>query len=217
VTDPDIHARAERAERAVRSTVGPNAVIREATPDVLLDALLASAAVPVAFDPVMPPDSTGSSMHACVDGGVTANTPIGVARAAARNVDVVMLDPPAEADTYDNAIEIGLAVFGAMQRRILIADVRSAYLESLGKRTLRNIPPAALVTAAQNANLTLDELMNFQRLLYSSHFFVIRPAKVLPVPVGGFDDRENLFATYVLGFEDAKKGFEKFDFSAFGA
>ena len=120
----------ERAAAAVRATVGPSAVLREATPDILLDALIASTAIPVAFDPIALPSPNGKSTNLYVDGGVTANTPIGVARAAAANVDVIMVDPPFHSATYANAFEIGLGVFGAMQRRILESDLRAAYLES---------------------------------------------------------------------------------------
>ena len=103
-------------------------MLREATPDILIDALRASTAIPVAFDPVELPTADGSSRDLDVDGGVTANTPVGVARAAARNVDVVLMDPPFEREDYKNAFEVGYGVFGAMQRRILESDLRAGYL-----------------------------------------------------------------------------------------
>lgn len=166
----------DRAAQVIRQVVGPNAVLREATPDLLIDALRASAAIPVAFDPVELPTADGSSVDLYVDGGVTANTPIAVARAAARNIDVVLMDPPFEREDYRNAFEIGYGVFGAMQRRILESDLRAAFLEG-------------------NVNL-----------------FQIQPKKELPVDVVGFDQREQLYATYKVGFEAALAGFETYTF-----
>lgn len=129
----------DRAALAIRNVVGSNAVLREATPDLLIDALRASAAIPVAFDPIALPSVDGSEQDLYVDGGVTANTPIAVARAAARNVDVVLMDPPFERENYKNAFEIGYGVFGAMQRRILESDLRAAFLE--GNVNLFQIQP----------------------------------------------------------------------------
>ena len=79
----------ERAVTAIRLTVGPTAVLREATPDLLIDALRASTAIPVAFDPVELPAHKGGGNDLYVDGGVTANTPVGAARVAATRIDVV--------------------------------------------------------------------------------------------------------------------------------
>lgn len=65
---------------AIQSTVGADTAVREATPDLLIDSLHASTAIPAAFDPVVLPAPGGGTAQ-YVDGGVTANTPIGVARA----------------------------------------------------------------------------------------------------------------------------------------
>ena len=80
------------------------------------------------------PAVSGGGTNLYVDGGVAANTPVGPARAAATHIDVVLLDPPLQKTDYRNALEVGFGVFGAMQRRILEADVRAAYLETFGKR-----------------------------------------------------------------------------------
>lgn len=192
-----------RIAAAVRAAVGPLATIREATPDLLIDQLRASAAIPVAFDPVKLPAPDGTGFNDYCDGGVTANTPINVARAAAANVDIVMLDPKFQnVDTYKNAVEVGLGVWGAMQRRILEADVKSAFLESYGKRL-----------ALQAPNPT-PEVRQLSATLFASNFFFIRPAKELPVSVGGFDDAENIFATFKLGFEDIRTGFAPYVYDA---
>jgi predicted acylesterase/phospholipase RssA len=190
----------ERATTAIRIVVGANAVLREATPDLLIDALRASAAIPVAFDPIELPTANGSGRDLYVDGGVTANTPIGVARAAARNVDVVLMDPPFEREEYKNAFEIGYGVFGAMQRRILESDLRSAYLEAFGKRS-----------AAGHA--LSPQFATFVSNLYDANFFVIQPQKELPVDVVGFDQSERLWETYQLGFNAAHAGFAAYEYS----
>ncbi len=160
---------------AMRVTVGPHAVLREATPDLLIDALRASAAIPVAFDPVPLPAPSGDGINEYVDGGVTANTPVGVARAAALRIDVVLLDPPFQSTHYHNALEVGFGVFGAMQRRILEADLRAAYLESA-----EGLLECAIAT--------------------------LQPKRELPVGVVGFDDRENIYKSFKIGFEDAARG-----------
>jgi predicted acylesterase/phospholipase RssA len=203
-----------RAFAAVRNIVGPLASLREATPDILADALRASTAIPVAFDPVRITSEDGKSLEEYVDGGVVANTPINIARAAARNVDVVLLDPPFDSETYTGAASIGLGVFGTMQRRILEADLRAAFLESFGKRTLMNVPQsiAARLNAKEVAGLA--NVRKFAGLLVAANFAVIRPDRVLPVDVGGFDDGPNIFASYKLGFSDAtNRGFAPYSYS----
>ena len=180
----------ERAVTAIRVTVGPTAVLREATPDLLIDALRASTAIPVAFDPVELPAPKGGGTDLYVDGGVTANTPVGAARVAATRVDVVLLDPPSQATHYRNALEVGIGTFGAMQRRILEADMRAAYLETFGKR------------AIGEHNSVEESLL--ASILYDSDIYQMQPQDELPVGVVGFDDRENIYKTFKIGFEDAR-------------
>ncbi len=135
----------ERAVAAIRLTVGPHAVLREATPDLLIDALRASAAIPVAFDPVKLPAPSGNGTNDYVDGGVTANTPIGVARAAATRIDVVLLDPPFQSTHYHNALDVGIrrlrcdaaAYTRSRSSRSVFGNVRQAFDRS---RTSRESP-----------------------------------------------------------------------------
>jgi predicted acylesterase/phospholipase RssA len=190
----------QNAVTAIRITVGPNAILREATPDLLIDALQASAAIPVAFDPIELPAASGGGTNAYVDGGVTANTPVSPARAAATRIDVVLLDPPLQRTDYHNALEVGFGTFGAMQRRILVADLRAAYLETLGKRSILSadtVPARALAAA-----------------LYDSDIYQIQPLDELPVGVIGFDDRDNIYKTFKLGFEDARRGFVPYTYGS---
>ncbi len=186
-------AQREAAVTAIRLTVGPNAALREATPDILIDALRASAAIPVAFDPIALPAPSGDGTNLYVDGGVTANSPVGVARAAARRIDVVLLDPPLQSTHYNSALEVGFGVFGAMQRRILEADLRAAYLETFGKRAI--------------GRATTPQMRLFAATLFDSDIYQIQPVEELPVGVVGFDDRENLYKTFKAGFAAASRGF----------
>jgi predicted acylesterase/phospholipase RssA len=201
----------ENARMAIKVTVGPHAVLRECPRELVIDALRASAAIPVAFDPVVLPAPTGSGTNQYVDGGVTANTPIGVARAAALNVDVVLLDPPLENAVYTNAVEVGLGMWSASQRRILESDLRSAYVETFGKRAIERVRAQAGDLARQN-NIDTTQIQAFTNALFDSNLFTMRPKEQLPVGVGGFDDRENLWKTYKLGFEDAHNGFIPYEF-----
>jgi predicted acylesterase/phospholipase RssA len=188
----------ERAVRAIRVTVGPDAVLREATPELLIDALQASTAIPVAFDPIELPAPSGGGTDLYVDGGVTANTPVAAARAAALRVDVVLLDPPFQATHYHNALEVGIGTFGAMQRRILEADMRAAYLESFSKRAIGEggSPQETLLAG----------------VLFESDIYQMQPQDELPVGVVGFDDRENIYKTFKIGFEDARRGFSPYHY-----
>ncbi len=191
---PD-ESRHDAAARVVQSIVGPGVIVREARPDLVLDALLASAAIPVAFDPISMKNEAGETCD-YVDGGVTANTPVGAARIGAKQMDVIFLDPVIDAYDYGNALEIATGVFGAMQRRILDADIRSAYLETVGKRAfLQSVDARVRATAAN---------------LYDVDIFTMRPEKELPVAVIGFDDADGIFETYKLGFADAAHGFAPF-------
>jgi predicted acylesterase/phospholipase RssA len=199
------------AVAAIRVTVGPNAVLREATADVLVDALRASTAIPVAFDPVMLPGPDDGATYAYVDGGVIANTPVGVARAAANRIDVVLLDPPQQDMEVNDALDVGIAVFGAMQRRILEADLRAAYLETYGKRTIDQVRARAqgFALASRTDTTPIDRLT---AALYDTDIYQLQPASALPVAVVGFDDRENIYKTFKMGFADAAKGFSAYEY-----
>ena len=83
----------EKVAHALRLTLGPHTVVREATPDLLHRAIFASAALPLVFDPVLIPNPDGTINEYC-DGGVASNSPVGIAHAVSKGADVVLLDPP---------------------------------------------------------------------------------------------------------------------------
>jgi predicted acylesterase/phospholipase RssA len=207
--NPRPEMRAE-AVQAVQLTVGARAVLREATPDVLIDALRASAAIPIAFDPVLLPAPDGNGMEAYVDGGVLANTPVSIGRVAARRIDVVLLDPPFQDLEYRNAIDIGIGVFGSMQRRILDADLRAAYLESTAKGAIQSIRTQA-PGIARVLDIDTSAVERLENTLFATQIFRIQPQKQLAVGVAGFNDREDLFTTFKTGFNDAASGFVPYE------
>ena len=86
---------------------------------------------------------------------------------------------------YGNALEVGFGVFGAMQRRILEADLRAAYLETFGKRTIQSVnsPQARLFAAT----------------LYDSDIYQMQPEDELPVGAVGFEDARRGFVPYRYG------------------
>jgi hypothetical protein len=73
-------------------------------------------------------------------------------------------------------------------------------LETLGKRSIEsaNTIPARALAAA----------------LYDSDIYQIQPLDELPVGVIGFDDRENIYKTFKLGFEDARRGFVPYTYGS---
>jgi hypothetical protein len=100
---------------------------------------------------------------------------------------------------YRHAVQMGLGSFATLQRVLLEANVRSAYFESLSKRAFMQLPRDS-------------ELEQLAVLLFASDFYLMRPKQELPVSVGGFDDAEGIYQSYVRGFDDARNGFIKFEF-----
>ena len=197
--------------QALHAALGPHTIVREATPDLLHRALFASAAIPIAFDPVQMPDSNGNLTAYC-DGGVASNSPVGIAHAIARAADVVLLDPPYEAQTnYADAIDIAFAAYATMQRKILEEEMRSAYFESLERRTFRRLTAQEIARATADASLVRHELTAPQTDLR-----YIRPEKTLPVGIVGFDDVVGIGKAYRQGWEDLfSRGFTPYDWRTF--
>jgi predicted acylesterase/phospholipase RssA len=171
-------------------------IVREATDENLRGALFASAAIPVAFDPVMiVPDGRGTP-EAFVDGGVTHNVPIGLARRCAEQLDVIFVDPVAE--TFDlssaNVVQIGLGTFQTMQRTLLEYQVRLAYAESAIMGAVGRGRNGA-VASAPDVALTVG---------------LIRPAKPLPGNFMDFNDAAALTESWQIGYDDGIRGWQPF-------
>ena len=196
---------------ALQASLGPHTVVREATPEILHQAIFASAAIPIAFDPVLMPGPDGTPNEYC-DGGVASNSSVGIAHAIARGADVVLLDPPFEPDTYhEDAVEIAFSVYGTMQRKILEVEMRNVYAQSLGRRAFNRLTEAEISRATQGNNPLAKYIEN----LPVTDLRYIRPEKTLPVGVAAFDDWLGIGKAYSVGWEDAGRGFTPYDWSTF--
>jgi NTE family protein len=201
--------RKQYALRALAAAAGPAVALREADRPTLVDQLRASAAVPLAFDPVTLSDGNGKPAQ-YVDGGVTQNTPISAARALSSEVDAVLLSPPYEEQRYDNLIEIGLGSFGTMQRVLMIESIRVAYLESIILQQVRVMKPEEVSEFGRLHGFHAAELDSYARLLGDTAFAVLRPLKPLPAKLFGFDNAKAISDTFEAGRKDAAGGFLPF-------
>ncbi len=201
----------EKLLHALRASLGQHTIVREATPELFHRAIFASAAIPIAFDPVLMLGPDGTINEYC-DGGVASNSPVGIAHAVAQAADVVLLDPPFEPDTnLDNAVDIAFSAFGTMQRKILETEMRNVYFQSLGRREYDRI------TAQEGPAFTQSgkQLRTFLQALPVTDLRYIRPAAELPVGVAAFNDEVGIGKAYRLGWEDAGRGFTSYDWSTF--
>jgi predicted acylesterase/phospholipase RssA len=179
---------------AVRSTVGQEVDARELSDDLLHEAIRASAAIPVMFDPVVLPGPQGP--EPCIDGGIADNTPVDVARALSTQIRVVLVDPARAPDqTYPSAVSIALEAFGIAQRRVSQNALRSALIESEAKRLLTASTP---------------EAQAFRASLYDVQVSFVRPAAPLPADVPDFDNQELIDRTIALGKVDGSNGFRPY-------
>ncbi|HVR46555.1 MAG TPA: patatin-like phospholipase family protein [Candidatus Binatia bacterium] len=197
---------------ALHILLGPQTVVREATADLLHDAIFASSALPIAFDPVIMPGPDGVPAPYC-DGGIATNSPVGVAHAVATSADVVLLDPPFEAKTdYHDAVEIAFGAYGTMQRKIIEVEMRNAYFQSVGKRAIEGISPSEVSRVTRNNPL----LATFMHSVTATELRYIRPEQTLPLGVVGFNDEVGIGKAYRQGWEDVgSRGFVDYDWRTF--
>ena len=200
-----------RVTEALRISLGPQTEVREATPDLLLTALFASAAIPVAFDPVMMPGPDGT-LNAYCDGGVASNSPVGIAHSIADAADVILLDPPFEPEpALDDAVEVAFGAYGTMQRKLLEVEMRTAYFQSVGRRALERLTAADVGRVTRGNKL----LANYVESVPQTELRYIRPTKTLPVTTVGFSDAAGIVASYRTGWEDVARGFSPYDWETF--
>jgi hypothetical protein len=110
---------------------------------------------------------------------------------------------------YDDAISIGFGMFGTMQRRLLVTEMRSVYFQSKTKRAFARLP--ASTDAAAGDPL----LQEFIASVPATDIFFTRPAKTLPLKTGGFDDEAGIGAAYRIGWNDSFAGFTPYDWTTF--
>ncbi|MEO9096645.1 MAG: patatin-like phospholipase family protein [Candidatus Baltobacteraceae bacterium] len=195
---------------ALHVTLGPAAVLREATDDILHLALFASTSIPIVFDPISIPGSADA--HALFsDGGVASNSPVAIAHTLAQAIDVVLLDPPLETPKYGNALEIALGAFQTMQRKIVEAEMRDVYFQGLAKRAFERAGTESVRTLAGGS----QTLESFLRYIPASTLAYVRPEATLPVEVASFDDREGIAQTLAIGRADAARGFTPYSWDTF--
>jgi predicted acylesterase/phospholipase RssA len=201
----------DRVTHALRISLGPQTIVRQAMPELLHRALFASTAIPIAFDPVIMPGPTGT-LDAYCDGGVASNSPVGVAHALARAADVILLSPPFEPESeYGDAVDVAFAAFGTTQRKLLEVEMRNAYFQSIAKRALKRLSPAELDLAAHGNEV----LARYIQSIPETELRYIRPAKPLPVDVVAFDDEVGIGAAYRTGWDDVARGFTPYDWETF--
>lgn len=196
---------------ALQLTLGPHTIVREATPDLLHRALFASAALPLAFDPVLIPNPDGTINEYC-DGGVASNSPVGISHAVSAGADVVLLDPPFEPNTsYGDAVEVVFGVYGTMQRKILETEMRNTYFQSRNKRAFMRLTPQEIDRITQDD----PTLAKFMRTIPVSDLRYIRPQAQLPLGVADFHDEVGIGKAYRDGWEDIGRGFVPYDWETF--
>ncbi len=173
--------------RALESISGIPAVAQRAQ-SILHDALYASIALPLLFDPIeLVVDGVPGLF---VDGGSSDNTAIDIARIIGPRVNAILVEPPQTRYEPANAIAAALGSFNLLQHRVLEASLRNAYATTLVKRTLA----AAPVDAAQRA---------FLDGLYDVDLGILRPASELPGDLDDFQNQAKLLSAYDRGIADA--------------
>jgi len=89
--------------------------------------------------------------------------------------------------------------------------MRNAYFQSVGKREFGELSPQE-AARAKRENPQLAQLM---AELPITQLRYVRPEKVLPVGVVGFDEQESIGEAYRIGWEDGGRGFTSYDWQTF--
>jgi predicted acylesterase/phospholipase RssA len=177
---------------ALEVTLGAETVIRPAGDDILHRAILASAAIPVVFDPVVLPMIDGTH-GVYVDGSIASNAAVSVARTVARNVDVILVDAKSGRTEYKDAIAIAFGAYGTMQREVLETAMRNIYFETLEEHS--HAPAYGDIPSG--------------RIRY------VRPEAPLAPGINAFNEQNVLDAMFALGEQAAKAGFSPYVWQTF--
>jgi len=171
---------------ALEVTLGATTAVRPAGDDVLHRAILASAAIPLVFDPVVLPMLNGTEGH-YIDGSIVSEAAVAIARTIARNVDVVLVD----AKSGRTAVVLG--AYATMQRDTLETAMRNIYFETLAERS----------RAPKAGDLPLG------RISY------IRPDKPLAPDLDAFSEQSVIDAMFARGEQSAQAGFSPYIWETF--
>jgi predicted acylesterase/phospholipase RssA len=193
--DDDVDAEALRSIVCSIESVSGLPAIAQPAGHMLHDALYASIALPLLFDPIEL--TVGGERGLFVDGGSCDNSAIDIARVSSRRVNVVLTEPAVAQFNPTNAVTAGLGSFNLLQLRALDASLRSAYFETTGKRLFAN----AATDGAQRAYL--DSIFDVE-------LAILRPSTELSAGYGDFHDAKKLRASYDLGLQDAAKGWSPY-------
>jgi len=199
--------------KAIKLILGPDTVVREASTENFHKEIFASAAIPIVWDPVLLTSPEGTLDQYC-DGGVASNSSVRISHAMAEAVDVILLNPPFEADPhYENAITVAFGMFGTMQAKILSVDMRNVHFQSVAKQAFAKLPGADAAIALQGD----PELAAYFASLPATRLRYMRPKEKLPVGGGSFSDQEGIGKAYRIGWNDAITGFMPYDWKTFDA
>jgi predicted acylesterase/phospholipase RssA len=183
----------DRGMERLWATVGDTTVARVATNEFLRTELQASAAVPILFDPIDLPSVNGGIDH-FVDGGVSDNSPLDIARAMAHTVRLVLVSPQLpERKAYVNALQIGIRVDGIEANRMFDDSLRAAYDATREKRLFAH----ATLSAAERS---------YEAGVLDTDLFYMRPRHELAVNFIEFDDQSKINGAYDAGIADIADG-----------
>jgi len=177
---------------ALEVTLGATTVIRPAGDDILHRALLASAAIPIVFDPVVLPMLDGTNA-VYIDGSIVSNAAVAIARTIASNVDVILVDAKSGRTEYRNALAVTLGAYATMQRDNLETAMRDVYFRTLEERS--RAPRFGDIPAG--------------RINY------IRPEKPLAPDIDAFGEQGVLDAMFARGEQAAEAGFRPYVWQTF--
>lgn len=150
---------------AVSLTTGAFRVIDQTAPDIA-DWVYASAAVPVAFQPLKLRDAAGKTKK-WVDGGVRNITPLdAVMELGPRGIIVVLASPLVDETgngDYSNLLEIGMRSAGILTNEVFVNDVRNAelindLLRARSKQRERLVAAGLDAAAIERIMLPFDEV-----------------------------------------------------------
>jgi predicted acylesterase/phospholipase RssA len=179
-------------DHALKVTLGASTVIRPATDDLLHRAILASAAIPVFFDPVVLPMVDGTD-GVYIDGSIVSNAAVSIARTVASNVDVVLVDAKSGRSDYPNGLAVVFGAYATMQRDILETAMRDIYFQTLEERSKAPTP----------GDLPRVSIR------------YIRPEHALTTDVDAFGEQNVLDEMFAQGERDAAIGFAPYVWQTF--
>ena len=197
-------------ERALRLTLGKNVVIREASDAILHRSLLASAAIPFVFNPVVLPMTDGTD-GVYVDGSIASDAVVEIARTLSKNIHVVLVEAPSRRTTYDNAIAVAVGGYATMQREILEVAMRDIYQQSQFNRSLHGLDLETTIERRSRSS----EVRSTLRDLPIVELAYVRPHTELPVDLTAFDDQRQIDAAFSIGEQDASIGFTPYAWETF--